>query len=152
MLCPVIPCVLGYAPVPIVACAHAVTAGDDPVIALRYTTDSPIRRLRFGHASPQCCRTFHPPPSITNVTTTFGGVSNRGDPGRTLPSGARKSSNPIIDAIVGARSASETRSVESDGVSASPLQIAIGTRSRYSQGSAWLERGSRCSKVFDSPA
>ena len=34
-LCPVIPWVLGKAPVPMVACAHAVTAGKDPVMAFR---------------------------------------------------------------------------------------------------------------------
>ena len=35
MLWPVMPCSRGKPPVPIVACAHAVTAGNDPVIALR---------------------------------------------------------------------------------------------------------------------
>ena len=34
-LCPVIPCVRGKAPVPIVAWVDAVTAGNDPEIALR---------------------------------------------------------------------------------------------------------------------
>ena len=35
MLCPVMPWPRGNVPVPIVACAQAVTAGNDPVIALR---------------------------------------------------------------------------------------------------------------------
>ncbi len=57
---------------PIVAWAHAVTAGNDPWIALRKFAPSPINRLRFGQASGHVCRTFHPPPSNTNVTTIFG--------------------------------------------------------------------------------
>ena len=35
MLWPVMPWLRGNVPVPIVACAHAVTAGNEPVIALR---------------------------------------------------------------------------------------------------------------------
>ena len=35
MLCPVMPCWFGNVPVPMVACAHAVTAGSEPVSALR---------------------------------------------------------------------------------------------------------------------
>ena len=82
---------------PIVACADAVTAGNDPWIALRKFAPSRISRRRFGQASGNSCRTFQPPPSITKVTTTAGGLAGRAIPGNGRPSrsSSRNASNPI---------------------------------------------------------
>ena len=147
-----IPCVRGKAPVPIVAWVDAVTAGNDPEIALRYVAPSRIRRLRFGHASGQRRSTFHPPPSITSVTTTRGctGGVTEGIPGSHTPSVARNSSNPISRAVVGARSASVTRSAWSWGSTRPGDHTTIGTRSPYIQVTAWLERGSLGASESDS--
>ncbi len=139
-LWPVMPWVRGNAPVPIVVWVAAVTAGNEPEIALRYVAPSRMRRCRFGHASGHRRSTFHPPPSITSVTTTRG--ANPGMPGRTRPSAARKSSNPRSLAVVGARSASVTRSSWSCGSTAPGDQTTIGTRSPYIHATAWLVRGS----------
>src|SRR5213078_1135424 len=92
----------GNRPVPMVACAHAVTVGNDPMNALRYTTERDMRDRRNGHVFFQCVNTFQPPPSITNVTTTFGGVLGAGMPGMGAPSPVWKS-NPMRCAVVGAR-------------------------------------------------
>src|SRR5947208_16130073 len=100
------PWVRGNTPVPIVACAHAVTVGNEPMNALRYTIDFDISRFRFGHSSFQCVYTFQPPPSMTNVTTTFGGRFGYAIPGRAFPSRGAKSESPRNRAVVGARSAS----------------------------------------------
>src|SRR5205085_6316262 len=107
----------GYAPVPIVAWAHAVTDGKEPITAFVYVRVPSrfIRFIRFGHdrslpfSGLQWRSTFHPPPSITNVTITFGGFAGCGIPGSGTPSGAAKS-KPISFAAVGARSARVTRS------------------------------------------
>src|SRR5205814_8706510 len=101
-LWPEIPCPLGNAPVPMVAWAHAVTDGNEPMMALRYTIPLPISLRRFGHAVGQWESTFHPPPSMTNVTITLGGVAGVGRPGSGVPSRAAKS-NPISCAAEGAR-------------------------------------------------
>src|SRR5918999_36019 len=73
-----------------------------------------------GQARGQSDSAFHPPPSITNVTTTFGGRAGRARPGSGRPSDAEKPSNPISRAVVGARSASETRSSTSRGSPTTP--------------------------------
>ena len=146
------PCVRGNAPVPIVAWVDAVTAGNEPEIALRYVAPSRIRRCRFGHASGQRRRTFHPPPSITSVTTSLGctGGVTVGIPGSATPSAASNSSNPMSRAVVGARSASVTRSVWSCGSMRPGDHTTIGTRSPYIHVTAWLERGSFGSSDSDS--
>src|SRR5438552_4784317 len=100
----------GNSPVPIVACAHAVTVWNEPMNALRYTIDFDIRRLRLGHPFAQWVYTFHPPPSMTNVTITLGGVAGAGTPGSGAPSRGWKSPKPSNAAVVGARSASVTSS------------------------------------------
>src|SRR5512134_2226703 len=101
------PCRLGNAPVPIEACAHAVTAGNDPTIALRKFALSPIRRRRFGHLSGKLSRTFQPPPSITKVITTLGFRADRDVAiGSDVPRRSFGQSAPIRAAVVGARSAS----------------------------------------------
>ena len=51
MLSPVIPWVAGNAPVPIVACAQVVTAGNEPMIALRKFAPCVIRRFKIGQVS-----------------------------------------------------------------------------------------------------
>ena len=80
------PWTFGKEPVPIVACAQAVTAGNDPTIALRKFALSPMSVLRFGQSSGKARSTFHPPPSITYVTTTRGGVVLEVDRGSGVPS------------------------------------------------------------------
>jgi hypothetical protein len=52
---------------------------------------------------------------MTNVTMTLGGTDGRSTRGSGAPSGASKPSNRMRWDVVGARSASVTRSVPSDG-------------------------------------
>src|SRR5437763_16997194 len=111
---PEIPWFAGKAPVPIVACAEAVTEGKDPITALRKERPLPITARRLGHAVGHWFSTFQPPPSITKVTITFGGRPGASRPGNGWPSGAAKS-NPIIEATEGATSARVTRSVREPG-------------------------------------
>ena len=137
-----------------VACAHAVTAGNDPWIALRKLAPLSIRRRRFGHASGKVSSMFHPPPSYTNVTTTFGVRPERVvSSGSALP--ARSDghpSKPISCAVVGARSAKVTRSSESEAATVPGATTTNGTRSRYIQALAWLVRGSSGTNDRDSSA
>jgi hypothetical protein len=113
-----------------VAWAQAVTVGNEPMNPLRNTSDLFMSPLRNGHEYFQCVRTFHPPPSMTNVTTTLGGVPGPVMPGIDTPSWVVKS-NPIIRAVVGARSASVTISSRVSGFVMMPgAYTTVGTRSR----------------------
>jgi hypothetical protein len=77
---------------------------------------SRISRARFGQSFGHWRRTFHPPPSKTYVTTTLGVFPVVRKPGRPSPSRSfAQPSNPISSAVLGARSASETRSSLSPG-------------------------------------
>ncbi len=98
----------------------------------------PINDLRWGQLSGQCCSTFQPPPSITNVTTTFGGAPAV-MPGNDVPArSVGQSVKPIRVAVVGAMSASVTRVVSSDGSMRPGACTTSGTRSRYIHTEAWL--------------
>src|SRR5207244_4357722 len=115
-----------------------------PMNALRYTIDFDISRFRFGHASFQCVYTFHPPPSMTNVTITLGGVFGYVSPGSSEKCRGWKSCEWRKRAVVGARSASVTSSSRVSGLVTIPgAKTVIGTRSRYGHVIAWLLRGSR---------
>ena len=116
MLWPVIPCWLGNVPVPIEACAHAVTAGNDPTIALRKFAPSPISRLQVRPPVGEVARarssrrrrsrrSSRPSASSPTVTSRSGATCPRRSSGQSAP---------IRAAVVGARSARVTRSSESE--------------------------------------
>ncbi len=113
-----------------------------------------MSRSRVGQCPAQWSSTFHPPPSNTNVTITFGGdcVPDGGGaaPGNTRPALSLGKAMPIWEAIVGAMSARVTRSVCWDGAIRPGAWTTSGTRSRYIQTLAWLVRGSRRTRDVDS--
>ena len=122
-----------------VACADAVTAGNEPWIALR--------RSRLGSSAASGWATRRE--LLEDVPTAT--VDHEGhdelrpfcrslDAGKGRPSRSRsrKSSKPISSAMVGATSARETRFVESDGSTPAPNRPAGPVRgtSRRSRGSS----------------
>jgi len=143
------PCPLGNAPVPIVAWAEAVTDGNEPITALRKFRPFLISARRVGHAVGHWLSAFQPPPSMTNVTITFGRLAGVRRPGSGSPSRAGKS-NPMSDAAEGARSASDTGSTRSCGETMPGAYSSSGTRSVYPQAMAWLLRGSFRDRARDS--
>ena len=108
------------------------------MIALRKFAPAPINDFRWGQLSGQCCSTFQPPPSITKVTTTFGGELD-GEPGNGVPArSVGQSAKPINAAVVGAMSASVTRVGVVRRLDRPGACTTSGTRSRYIHTEAWL--------------